>query len=362
MRSRSCRLALAIARPLARPPHPSAAARPQSGLTAHARSSLDVEPTLDELEGRLAALEGELLEINSNSDKLKKSHSELVELQLVLEKAGGFFDEARADAGIHQREQMEMGGGGSSSGMLGGGASSSTPFLDGDALGAGGAPTPSRLALAREQGGPAGLRHGHRRAGEGAELRARAVPRDARQHVPAHGGRGRHGGDRAPASACQERLHHLLRGRARRAKVLKICEAFGANRYPFPEDITRQRQMNAEVNVRLRELHTTIDASSVHRDGLLAQVGSSVESWTAQVRREKAVYHALNMFSVDVTHKCLVAEGWCPAGANSQVQAALVGAASRSSAQTSPIMQVLSTRGRRPRTFAPRRSRRSSRA
>ena len=41
---------------------------------------------------------------------------------------------------------------------------------------------------------------------------------------------------------------------------LQICEAFGANRYPFPEEGTRQRQMNAEVTARLRELQTTIEA------------------------------------------------------------------------------------------------------
>ena len=42
--------------------------------------------------------------------------------------------------------------------------------------------------------------------------------------------------------------------------VVQICEAFGANRYPFPEEPTRQRQMNAEVTARLRELQTTIEA------------------------------------------------------------------------------------------------------
>lgn len=40
----------------------------------------------------------------------------------------------------------------------------------------------------------------------------------------------------------------------------QICEAFSANRYPFPEEPTRQRQMNAEVTARLRELQTTIEA------------------------------------------------------------------------------------------------------
>lgn len=32
-----------------------------------------------------------------------------------------------------------------------------------------------------------------------------------------------------------------------RLKITKICDALGANRYPFPEDASRQQQMKAEV-------------------------------------------------------------------------------------------------------------------
>ena len=46
---------------------------------------------------------------------------------------------------------------------------------------------------------------------------------------------------------------------------LQICDAYNANRYPFPEDPARQRQMNAEVTARLRELHTTIEAGDAPR-------------------------------------------------------------------------------------------------
>lgn len=49
-------------------------------------------------------LEGELLEVNSNSERLQRSYAELVELQLVLEKAGSFFDQARVEA---QAENMD---------------------------------------------------------------------------------------------------------------------------------------------------------------------------------------------------------------------------------------------------------------
>lgn len=36
-------------------------------------------------------------------------------------------------------------------------------------------------------------------------------------------------------------------GERAKNKILKICEAFGANRYPFTEDLGKQAQMIAEV-------------------------------------------------------------------------------------------------------------------
>lgn len=37
-----------------------------------------------------------MLEMNANGERLQRSHSELLELQLVLEKAGSFFDDAHS--------------------------------------------------------------------------------------------------------------------------------------------------------------------------------------------------------------------------------------------------------------------------
>ncbi len=44
-------------------------------------------------QSKLDELEADLLEVNNNSERLTRSYSELVELQLVLEKAGSFFDQ-----------------------------------------------------------------------------------------------------------------------------------------------------------------------------------------------------------------------------------------------------------------------------
>ena len=56
------------------------------------------------VQAKLDELESELLEINGNSERLQRSHSELMELQLVLEKAGGFFDDAQHRASAAQFE------------------------------------------------------------------------------------------------------------------------------------------------------------------------------------------------------------------------------------------------------------------
>lgn len=38
----------------------------------------------------------------------------------------------------------------------------------------------------------------------------------------------------------------------------------------------------------------------------------NVNLWNIQLLKLKSIFHTLNMFSVDVTHKCLIAECWIP--------------------------------------------------
>ena len=64
----------------------------------------DRELEFDELETRLARLEQEVTELNANSERLARSYNELLELQLVLERAGAFFEDARATADAVRQE------------------------------------------------------------------------------------------------------------------------------------------------------------------------------------------------------------------------------------------------------------------
>ena len=77
----------------------------KAGLLTGARLG-DRELELDELEVRLFRLESEVIELTANTDRLKRSYNELLELQVVLERATLFFEDARIDA----RQQEEQDG------------------------------------------------------------------------------------------------------------------------------------------------------------------------------------------------------------------------------------------------------------
>lgn len=78
----------------------------KAGLLTGARLG-DRELELDELEVRLTRLESEVIELTANTDRLKRSYNELLELQVVLERATLFFEDARIDAG--RQEEPEDG-------------------------------------------------------------------------------------------------------------------------------------------------------------------------------------------------------------------------------------------------------------
>ncbi|WJX42220.1 V-type proton ATPase subunit a2 [Trifolium repens] len=63
----------------------------KAGISPPTQSTRNNGLDLENLEIRLAELEAELLEINTNNEKLQHTYNELVEYQLVLEKVGEFF-------------------------------------------------------------------------------------------------------------------------------------------------------------------------------------------------------------------------------------------------------------------------------
>ncbi|CAI5984862.1 unnamed protein product [Closterium sp. NIES-64] len=278
---------------------------------------------LDKPKVKLAELEAELLEINANAEKLLRSRNELNELQLVLEKM---------DAAVHQREFEE--------------ASSGREIT-------------SDTALLLEQ---------EMVSEPGKQMRLGFVTGLVPKVKAATFERILFRATRGNMYLKQEELDEpvvdpatgeevekvvfvvFFAGERARTKIMKICEAFGANRYPFPEDPQKQRQMHSEVIARLSELQTTIDAGNRHRDSLLNNISYQIENWASLVRREKAIYHILNQLSIDVTRKCLLAEAWCPVYAKSEIQDALHRAVTMSKADVGTIFQTIRS-GESPPTY-----------
>ncbi|KAL6545993.1 V-type proton ATPase subunit a3 [Orobanche gracilis] len=324
----------------------------KAGLLSAARSVTQAVASLDDLEVKLGDLEAELVEINANGEKLQRSYNELAEYRLVLKKsikladvyhqndrnvlnagtAGEFFHSARSSAEAHQREYTSN--------------QSAEESLETPLLSEQGTTVDSSKQV--KLGFITGL-----------------VPRNKSMSFERILFRATRGNvfmkqstvddpviDPVSGDKVEKNVFIVFfSGERSKNKILKICEAFGANRYDFSEDLSKQSKMITEVSGRLSELKTTVDAGLVHRGNLLQNIGEQFEQWNFLVRNEKAIYHTLNMLSIDVTKKCLVAEGWSPVFATEQVQDALHRATQDSNSQVDPIFQVLRTHEMPPTFF-----------
>ncbi|CAI5948271.1 unnamed protein product [Closterium sp. NIES-64] len=304
----------------------------KAGILPTQPRTLDKDLDLDDLELKLNDLEAELLEINGNAEKLLKTRNELTELKLVLEKAGSFFASAQMGAADYQREIVRVS-------SIRESASMDSPLL-----------------LEQEMASDSSKRLGFVTGlvplskvvtFERLLFRATRGNMFLKQEVV---------DEPVLDPATGEQVEKVVfvvffSGDRARTKIMRICEAFGANRYPFPEEPARQRQMLAEVRGRLGELQTAIDAGNRHRDNVLNSISVYVDRWTSLVRNEKAVYHVLNQLSIDVTRKCLVAEAWCPTSALVKVQEALERGMAASNAAVSTIFHTLRSREAPPTFF-----------
>ncbi|KAL5224262.1 hypothetical protein ABZP36_010901 [Zizania latifolia] len=295
--------------------------------TQLSRTYLDI----DDLEIKLGELEVELTEVNANNEKLQRTYNELVEYNVVLQKAGEFFYSAQRIAVEQQREMPADQSGDSSL---------ESPLLQQEML-----TDPSKQV---KLGSLSGLVPKEKamaferilfRATRG-NMFLRQEPVDETVTDPLSG-----------EKVIKNAFVIFYSGERAKSKIVKICDAFGANRYPFAEDLGKQLQTIQEVSGKISELKATIEIGLAHRDSILKNISSEFDQWNNLVKKEKAIYHTLNMLSLDVTKKCLVAEGWSPVFASSQIQDALMRATVDSNSQIGSIFQVLNTQESPPTYF-----------
>lgn len=294
----------------------------RAGLLSSALPTLQPDVDLEALEIQLAEHEHELIEMNANSEKLQQTYNELLEFKMVLQKAGSFLLSGKSYETAEGRELDEN-------------------VYPSDY------PESASLLEQATQPGPSNL--------AGLRFISGIIPKSKVllfERMLFRATRGNLLFNQAPAddlimdpvsSEMVEKTVFVVffSGEQAKTKILKICEAFGANCYPVPEDLTKQSQITQEVLSRLSELETTLDVGIRQRNAALHSIGFHLTIWMNMVKREKAVFDTLNMLNFDVTKKCLVGEGWCPIFAKPQIQEALQRATFDSNSQVGIIFHVM---------------------
>mmetsp|Transcript_38928 Transcript_38928/g.153979 ORF Transcript_38928/g.153979 Transcript_38928/m.153979 type:complete len:746 (-) Transcript_38928:522-2759(-) len=128
-------------------------------------------------------------------------------------------------------------------------------------------------------------------------------------------------------------------GETVRTKITKICNAFGANLYPFPFSHNSQMTMYNECRARLNDLENVTITTRRQKVETLSEIAAKLPLWSEKVFCEKAVYHTLNLLNFDTSQKLFVGEGWCPKNRVDDVRLALDRAVRRANAQVPSMVE-----------------------
>ncbi|EGE00281.1 vacuolar ATP synthase 116kDa subunit [Trichophyton tonsurans CBS 112818] len=251
---------------------------------------------IDELAERSESLEQRVSSLNESYEALKRREVELIERRWVLREAGGFFDRAHG-----QTDEIRQ-------------------SFDNDE---------APLLRDIEQQPPRGQNgDAHQSSFSVMDIGfvAGVIPRDRigaferilwrtlrgnlymnQSEIP----------DPIVDPATNEEIHKnvfviFAHGKEIIAKIRKISESLGANLHAVDENSELRRDQIHDVNTRLTDVGNVLRNTKNALDAELTQIARSLAAWMIIVKKEKAVYHALNKFSYDQARKTLIAEAWCP--------------------------------------------------
>ncbi|KAK9746563.1 V-type ATPase 116kDa subunit [Popillia japonica] len=267
------------------------------------REMIDLEATFEKLEN-------ELREVNQNAEALKRNFLELTELKQILRKTQVFFDEMADPA--REEEQVTLLG---EEGLRAGGQALKLGFVAG--------------VILRERI-PAFERMLWR------ACRGNVFLRQAEIETPLE--------DPSTGDQVFKSVFIIFfQGDQLKTRVKKICEGFRATLYPCPEAPGDRREMAMGVMTRIEDLNTVLGQTQDHRHRVLVAAAKNIKNWFVKVRKIKAIYHTLNLFNLDVTQKCLIAECWVPVLDLENIQLALRRGTERSGSSVPPILNKMET-------------------
>ncbi|XP_030754625.1 V-type proton ATPase 116 kDa subunit a isoform X5 [Sitophilus oryzae] len=260
------------------------------------REMIDLEATFEKLEN-------ELREVNQNAEALKKNFLELTELKQILRKTQVFFDEDQFSNSNQEQRESEL----------------TQHFIFFFVAG----------VILRERI-PAFERMLWR------ACRGNVFLRQAEIETPLE--------DPSTGDQVYKSVFIIFfQGDQLKTRVKKICEGFRATLYPCPEAPADRREMAMGVMTRIEDLNTVLGQTQDHRHRVLVAAAKNIKNWFVKVRKIKAIYHTLNLFNLDVTQKCLIAECWVPVLDLENIQLALRRGTERSGSSVPPILNRMDT-------------------
>ncbi|XP_013103354.1 V-type proton ATPase 116 kDa subunit a 1 isoform X4 [Stomoxys calcitrans] len=270
------------------------------------REMIDLEATFEKLEN-------ELREVNQNAEALKRNFLELTELKHILRKTQVFFDEMADNQNEDEQAQLL----GEDAGVRASqpGQNLKLGFVAG--------------VISREKL-PAFERMLWRACRGNVFLRQAMI--ETPLEDPSNG-------DQVYKSV----FIIFFQGDQLKTRVKKICEGFRATLYPCPEAPADRREMAMGVMTRIEDLNTVLGQTQDHRHRVLVAAAKNLKNWFVKVRKIKAIYHTLNLFNLDVTQKCLIAECWVPVLDIETIQLALRRGTERSGSSVPPILNRMQT-------------------
>jgi len=132
-------------------------------------------------------------------------------------------------------------------------------------------------------------------------------------------------------------------GRELLNKIRKISESLGATLYPIDSSSDARKDALREVTSRLEDLNNVLSTTTNTRRAELLQVAEDLTAWITIVKKEKAIYHTMNLFKYDANSRALVAEGWSPTNEIPNIKVNLR-TATEGSGASFPVLNQLPTK------------------
>ncbi|CAG9794994.1 unnamed protein product [Diatraea saccharalis] len=263
------------------------------------------------LEERIDYIESEIQEITKNAQNLKTDYLSLIELRILIEKTQTFFQDHSAHRKI----------------------SASVQIYNNEALGhlgfIAGVVTTARVPSFEKMLWR--ISHGN------IFFKQAQIDRPLKDPVTGH-------------DLLKTVFVVFFHGEQIKLRVKKVCHGFQATLYPCPATFKEQQDMLGGVATRIQDLEMVLEQTEQHRRLVLANIARDISTWMMVVKKEKAIYHTMNMFSMDIVKKCLIAECWVPKSDLHILQKALDDGVKASGSPIPSILHQVPTR-ETPPTF-----------